>query len=182
MSLAETPSIRELRARAVIVLAAAGLPGSPTIVQNPVTPTDADKLPEIHVFDGGRNSTSNSKQKLYRGNVILTIGVEVTVKMKSIYADILDELTDAVLQALITSDSLLEGTSGIVGYNSRAEFETAETPLARNVITVNMSSQEKFVTTNSGNPQALQSVKAIIKVGGDQVEDIEATFNPEQPD
>lgn len=180
MSLAGAPSLRELRARAVTVLEAAALPFNPNVVSSPVNPIDANALPEVHVFDGGRNSTKNSVGKLYAGAVILSIGIEVTVKAKDSYADDLDELTDAILNALATSDSFLEGIGNIESYNTRPEYEKAETPLARNIITVNMSSQERFKATNSGNPQPLEQVKTTIDTGGPDTPKTVATFEPPQ--
>ena len=179
MSLAGSPSLREIRARAIAVLEAATLPSNPTIVNSPVNPTDADSLPEVHVFDGGRNSAGNSAQKLYRGAVTLSLGVEITVKMKGTYADVLDELTDAVLQVLLTSDSVLEGIGKIESYNTRPEYEKAETPLARNIITVNMSTQEKFASLD-GNQAPLTDVTTTVKTSEDDDKNTTVTFKPPQ--
>ena len=195
MALAGSPSLREIRARAKVALEAATLPSAPAIVDSPVNPTDADALPEIHLFDGGRNSSGNSAQKLYRGAVLLSLGVEITVKMKGTYADVLDELTDAVLQVLLTSDNVLEGIGKIESYNTRPEFEKAETPLARNIITVNMSTQEKFVTaetavpqdpgypgnpTDAGNPAALEELETTIKTSEDVNKNTTVILRPPQ--
>lgn len=180
MALAGAPSLREIRARAKTALEAATLPNTPNIVDSPVNPTDDSSLPEVHLFDGGRNATGNGAQKLFRGAVTLSLGVEVTVRMKGTYADALDELTDAVIQVLLTSDSVLQDIGKIESYNTRPEYERAEVPLARNIITINMSTQEKFVTTTSGNPAALQEVKSTVDIGGEDTQNITATFRPPQ--
>lgn len=195
MTIAGSPSLREIRTRAKAALTNATLPGNPAILDSPVNPTDSNKLPEIHLFDGGRNSSSNSAQKLYRGAVILSLGVEITVKMKSTYADVLDELTDAVLQVLLTSDSVLEGIGKIESYNTRPEYEKAETPLAKNIITVNMSTQEKFVTAitidqqdpghpgspeDAGNPAPLEELETTLKTSEDDNKNTTVIFRPPQ--
>lgn len=179
MALAGSPSLREIRVKAKAALEAVVLPGDPTIVDSPVNPTDADALPEIHLFDGGRNSSSNSAQKLYRGSVVLSLGVEITVKMKGTYADILDELTDAVLQVLLTSDNVLQGIGKIESYNTRPEYEKAETPLARNIITVNMSTQEKFASLD-GNQAPLTDLTTTVKTSEDDNKNTTVTFKPPQ--
>ena len=179
MPLAGSPSLREIRTRAKAALDVAVLPGNPTIVVSPVNPTDSDKLPEIHLFDGGRNSSSNSVQKLYRGSVTLSLGVEITIKQKNNYADVLDELTDAVLQVLLTSDSVLEGIGKIESYNTRPEYEKAETPLARNIITVNMSTQEKFASLD-GNQAPLIDATTTIKTSEDDNKNTTVIFRPPQ--
>lgn len=179
--IAGAPSLREIRAQAITALNVATLPFNPTISDTPVNPSDADDLPEVHVFDGGRNSTSNSQGKLYRGVAILSLGIEVTVAHKSGYADQLDELTDAVVELLLGTDSVLAGVAKVENWNTRPEYEKAETPLAKNIITVNMSTQEKFVAIDSGNPAPLEEVKTTVDTSPDETQNTTVTFKPDQP-
>ncbi len=181
MTIAGTPSLRELRAKAKAVLSAITLPSNPTIVDSPVNPTDESDLPEVHIFDGTRSSTSNSAMKAYNGNVTLSVGIEVTLKLKAGYADALDELADAIVQALITSDIFLEDLRGVAGYNTRPDYTAAETPLAKSIITISIVTQEKFVSTSSGSPAPFVTAKSTNEVGGEDTPNIKATFNPEQP-
>lgn len=178
--IAGAPSLREIRARAIAALNAATLPFTPAIADTPVNPSDVEDLPEVHVFDGGRNSTSNSQQKLFRGAATLSLGVEITVASKSGYADQLDELTDAVVELLLGTDSVLEGIAKVESWNTRPEYEKGETPLAKNILTVNMSAQEKFVAIDSGNPAPLEEVKATVDTSPDEAQNSTVTFRPAQ--